>query len=115
MSIKEPETWDLKLRLMEQCEFLIMFQFSFSLRQYLLFWCKFRGQKLNPNIFFSNFSGASGISPGKIPGYPAKKVDSLGSEGHTELFGPHPFTWKTPTPPENIQTQKFRFGFLFPP
>ena len=44
---------------------------------------------------------------------PPKKFDSLGFEGHTELFGPHPFTWKTPTPSENIRTQKFRFGFLF--
>ena len=32
-----------------------------------------RGRELNPNTFFSNFSGASGY-PGKIPGYPAKKV-----------------------------------------
>ena len=27
--------------------------------------------------------------------------------------GAHPFTWKTPTPPENIRTKKFWFGFLF--
>ena len=73
-------------------------------------WPEFnRGQKLNPNIFFSNFSGASG-SPGISR---QKKFDSLGFEGHTELFGPHPFPWKTPTPPENIRTQKFRFGFFF--
>ena len=47
--------------------------------------------------------------PSKIPGYPAKSFISRSFEGHTELFGPHPFMWKTPTPPENIQTQEFGF------
>ena len=28
-------------------------------------------------------------------------------------FCPHPFTWKTPTPPENIRTKNFRFVLLF--
>ena len=42
-----------------------------------------------------------------------KEFDFPGFEGHTERFGPHPFRWKTPTPPENIRTQKFRFRFLF--
>ena len=72
-----------------------------------------RGRELNPNIFFSNFSGKSRDIPAKSRDIPPKKFDSLGFEGHTELFGPHPFTWKTPTPPENIWTQKFRFGFFF--
>ena len=36
-------------------------------------------------------------------------------KGRIELFGPHPFTWKTPTPLENIRTKKFGFGFFFPP
>ena len=65
-----------------------------------------RERKLNQNFFFSNFSGTPGISrqnPGIFPGF----------EGRTELFGPHPFVWKTPTPPENIRAQKFRFGFGF--
>ena len=54
--------------------------------------------------------------PGKFPGYPAKKVWLPWFrlfEGHTELFGPHPFRWKTPTPPQNIRTQKFGFCALF--
>ena len=73
----------------------------------------FRGQKLNPNFFFSNFSGASGISR-QNPGISRpKSLISLVSEVRIELFGPHPFTWKTPTPLENIQTKKFGFGFLF--
>ena len=51
--------------------------------------------------------------PGKIPGYPAQKVWFPWFEGHTALFGPHPFTWKTPTPPENTRTQKFGFVLIF--
>ena len=35
-----------------------------------------------------------------------------GFEGHAELFGPHPFTWKTPTPPEHIWTQKSGLGYF---
>ena len=46
-------------------------------------------------------------------GYPDKNpLVSLGFEGHTELFGPHPFTWKTPTPPEDVRTEQFGFGLL---
>ena len=33
--------------------------------------------------------------------------------GHTKHFGPHPLTWKTPTPPEDIRTLKFEFMLLF--
>ena len=48
--------------------------------------------------------------PGKNPGISRRKsLVSLGFEGHTELFGPYPFTWKTSTPPEDIRTQKFGF------
>ena len=73
----------------------------------------FRGQKLNPNIFFSNFSGASGISR-QNPGISRQKsLIPWVSRDIPNFFGPHPFTWKTPIPPENIRTQKFRFGFFF--
>ena len=51
--------------------------------------------------------------PAKSRDIPPESLVSLGFEGHTELFGPHPFTWKPPTPPENIRTKKFGFGFLF--
>ena len=44
-----------------------------------------------------------------------KSLFSPGFEGHTELVGPHAFTWKTPTPPEDIRTKKCGFGFLFFP
>ena len=56
-----------------------------------------KGRELNTNFFFSQSFRAPrdmqnlGISRQKV---------SLGFEGDTELFGPHPFTWKTPTPPK---------------
>ena len=74
-----------------------------------------RERKLNTNFFFSNFSGTSGISR-QNPGISRpKSLISLVFEGRIELFGPHPFTWKTPTPLENIRTKKFGFGFFFLP
>ena len=51
--------------------------------------------------------------PAKSQDIPPKKFDFPGFEGHIEFFGPHPFTWKTPTPPENIRTQKFVFALFF--
>ena len=57
----------------------------------------FRERKLNTNFFSQTFRASPGY-PGKIPGYPVKKFGFPGFEGHTELFGPHPFTWKTPPP-----------------
>ena len=48
----------------------------------------------------------------KIPDIPPKNMVSLGFEGNTELFGPHAFTWKTLTPPEDVRAKKFGFGFL---
>ena len=54
------------------------------------------------------------IIPAKSRDIPPKEfLFALGFEGHTELFGPHPFTRKTPTPPEDIRTQKFGFVLLF--
>ena len=73
----------------------------------------FRERKLNPNFFSLKLFGQLRDIPAKSRDIPPKKFDSLGFEGHTELFGPHPFVWKTPTPPENIRAQKFRFGFVF--
>ena len=71
------------------------------------------GPKLNTNFFFIKLFGRSRDIPAKSRDIPPKRFCFPGFEGHTELFGPHPFTWKTPTPPENIRTQKFGFGFLF--
>ena len=47
-------------------------------------------------FFFSNLSGTSGISRQKSQDIPPKSLVFLGFKGHTELFGPHPFKWKTP-------------------
>ena len=58
----------------------------------------FGGRKLKTNTFISRTFQAK--SRDILP----KSLVSLGFEGHTELFGPHPFTWKIPTPPENIRT-----------
>ena len=74
-----------------------------------------RERKLNTNFFFLKLFGHPRDIPAKCRDIPPKKFDSLCFEGHIELFGPHPFTWKTPTPLENIRTKKFGFGFLFLP
>ena len=75
-----------------------------------------RERKLNTNFFFSNFSGTSGISR-QNPGIShPKSLISPGFEGHTELFGPHPFTWKDPQPhrrisgPESLGLGSFFFS-----
>ena len=70
------------------------------------------GAKIEHKLFSQTFRATPGY-PGKIQGSPAKNFNFPGFEGHTELFGPHPFTWKTPIPPENVRTEKFGFGFLF--
>ena len=55
--------------------------------------------------------------PGKIPGI--SQVPSLETqgkqtfEGGRELFGPHPFAWKTPIPPSSLRAQKVNLCALF--
>ena len=68
---------------------------------------------LNTHFFFSNFSGAQRDIPAKIAGYPAQEVWFPWASKDIPSFGPHHFTWKTPTPPEDIRPQKFGFVFLF--
>ena len=74
-----------------------------------------RRRKLNTNFLFLELFGHRRDIPARSRDIPPKKFDVPGFEGHTKLFGPHPFTWKTPTPPENIWTKKFGFGFLLLP
>ena len=64
-----------------------------------------REPKLNTNFGFLKLYGHLLDIPAKSRDIPPKKFDFPGFEGHTELFGPHPFTWKTSTPPENIRTK----------
>ena len=74
-----------------------------------------REWKLNTNIFSQTFRAPPGY-PGKIPGYPAKKFGFPGFEGtYRTLRAPTPSRGKPPTPPKDIRTQKFGFGFLFLP
>ena len=75
---------------------------------------KYRERKSNTNFFRKLFRRPRDI-PAKSRDILPKKFDFPGFEGRIELFGPHPFTWKTPTPLENIRTKKFGFGFLFLP
>ena len=79
----------------------------------VFFWGFIGAKNWTQTFFFANFSGTPGISR-QNPGISRQKMfDFPGFEGHVELFGPHPFTWKTPTPPENIRTQKFGFVLFF--
>ena len=77
----------------------------------------FRHPRLGPaETFFSQTFRALPGYPAKSRDIPPKKFDSLGFEGHTELFGPHPFTQKTPTPPEDISGLKsLGLGSFFVP
>ena len=67
---------------------------------------------MNTNFFFLKLTGASGISWQKFWDVPPNSLVSLGFEVHTELFG-HPFTWKTPYPPEDIRTKRSGLGSFF--
>ena len=70
----------------------------------------FRERELHINFFSQTFR-APPEYPGKIPGYPAQKVwFPLFSKDIPNFLA---FTWKTPTPPENIRTKKFGSGFFF--
>ena len=80
----------------------------------LCFPCKSnQGPKVEHKLFFLKLFGHLRDIPAKSWDILPKKFDFPGFEGQTEPFGPHPFTWKTPTPPEYLRTQKFGFGFLF--
>ena len=65
-----------------------------------------RGRVLNTNFLFSNFSGTPRISQQNSQDIPPKSLVSQGFEGHVELFGPQPFTWKNPHPTRRCLDQK---------
>ena len=65
-----------------------------------------RERRLNTSFFFSNFSGAPGISR-QNPGISRpKSLISLVSRDISNFLAPNRSRGKTPTPPENIRTQK---------
>ena len=79
----------------------------------------FRERKMRTNFFCTNFSntargpGHPGKNPGtsQIPFFETQGRQSF--EGGHEVFDPHPFAWKTPTPPGGLRTQKVNLCALF--
>ena len=74
---------------------------------------------MRTNFFGTNFlNTAKGPGhPGKIPGTPRIPLfETQGRqsfEGGHEVFGHHPFAWKTPTPPGGLRAQKLSLCALF--
>ena len=79
----------------------------------------YRERKMRTKFFCTNFlNTARGPGhPGKIPGtsrIPLFETQGRQSfEGGHEVFGHHPFAWKTPTPPGGLRTQKLNLCALF--
>ena len=71
-----------------------------------------RERKMRTNFFCTNFLNTPRGQghPGKIPGtsqIPLFETQGRQTfEGGHEVFGHHPFVWKTPTPPSGLRTQK---------
>ena len=69
---------------------------------------------MRTNFFCTNF-----LNTVRGPGHPGKNPwdipdSSLRNPRKTnELFGHHPFAWKTPTPPGGLRTQKVNLCALF--
>ena len=78
-----------------------------------------RERKMRTKFFCTNFlNTARGPGhPGKIPGtsrIPLFETQGRQSfEGGHEVFGHHPFAWKTPAPPGGLWTQKLNLCALF--
>ena len=78
-----------------------------------------RERKMRTKLFCTNFlNTARGPGhPGKIPGtsrIPLFETQGRQSfEGGHEVFGHHPFAWKTPTPPDGLRTQNLIFVLFF--
>ena len=78
-----------------------------------------RERKMRTNFFCTNFLNTprGPGHPGKIPRTSQTPLfETQGRptfEGGHELFDPHPFAWKTPTPPGGLRTQKVNLSALF--
>ena len=78
-----------------------------------------RERKMRTKFFCTNFLNTANVPghPGKIPGtsrIPLFETQGRQSfEGGHEVFGHHPFAWKTPTPPGGLRTQKLNLCALF--
>ena len=79
----------------------------------------FRERRMRTKFFCTNFLNTASDPghPGKIPGtsrIPLFETQGRQSfEGGHEVFGHHPFAWKTPTPPGGLRTQKLNLCALF--
>ena len=81
---------------------------------------RFSGERKTRTSFFgTNFLNTprGPGHPGKIPGtsqIPLLETQGRRTfEGGRELFGHHPFAWKTPTPPGGLRNQKVNLCALF--
>ena len=78
-----------------------------------------RGRKMSTNFLCTNFSniprgpGHPGKNPGTSQVPPFETEGRQTFEGGHELFGHHPFAWKTPTPANGLRTQKVNLCALF--
>ena len=74
---------------------------------------------MRTNFFCTNFLNTprGPGHPGKIPRTsqipPSETQGRHTFEGEHELFGHHPFAWKTPPPPGGLRTQKLNLCALF--
>ena len=79
----------------------------------------FREQKMRTKFFCTNFLNTprGPGHPGKIPG--TSQIPLFETQGRQtfkgghEVFGHHPFEWKTPTKPVGLRTQKVYLCALF--
>ena len=78
-----------------------------------------RELKMRTNFLSTNFwnTPRGPGYPGKIPGtsqIPLFETQGRQTfEGEHEVFGHHPFVWKTPTPPGGLRTQKLNLCAFF--
>ena len=73
---------------------------------------------MRTNFFCTNFLNTPRGTghPGKFPGtsqIPLRTQERQAFEGGHELFGHHPFAWKTRTPPGGLQTKNLIFVLFF--
>ena len=83
-----------------------------------------RDSKIRERKMRTNFFGTNSLNTARGPGHP-NKIPGTSQiplfetqlrqtfEGGHELFGHHPFAWKTPTPPGGLRTQKVDLRALF--
>ena len=69
---------------------------------------------MNTNLLSQTYQAPPG-HPSKSRNIPPKEFGFRASRDIPNISAPHPFAWETPTPPEDIRTQKFGFVLSFLP